>query len=58
MVLTEWKQFRSPVLPRLKAQLKDGDLFDGRNIFNPVEVEESGLAYYGIGLGRSVLRAG
>ena len=58
VVVTEWRQFRSPDFPRLKAELKDGVLFDGRNIFNPDEVEAAGLAYYGIGRGRSVRRPG
>ena len=56
IVLTEWKQFRSPDLPWLRSTLKDGVVFDGRNIFNPDELEAAGLAYYGIGRGRSVTR--
>ena len=32
-------------------------IFDGRNLYEPAEVEAAGLAYYGIGRGRSV-RAG
>ena len=32
-------------------------IFDGRNIYEPVAVEQAGIAYYGIGRGRSV-RAG
>jgi UDPglucose 6-dehydrogenase len=31
-------------------------VFDGRNIFEPRAVEAAGLAYYGIGRGRSVQR--
>ena len=29
-------------------------IFDGRNLYNPAEVEAAGLAYYGIGRGRSL----
>ena len=29
-------------------------IFDGRNIFEPEQVEAAGIAYYGIGRGRSV----
>ena len=54
VVVTEWKQFRSPDFPRLKASLVDGVLFDGRNLYEPDEVEAAGLAYYGIGRGRSL----
>ena len=58
VVVTEWKQFRSPDLGLLGRSLKDGALFDGRNIFDPDEMEAAGLAYYGIARGRSVRRPG
>jgi len=54
VVVTEWKQFRSPDFARLKAALADGVVFDGRNLYDPSEVEAAGLAYYGIGRGRSL----
>ena len=54
VVVTEWKQFRSPDFARLKASLVDGVVFDGRNLYEPDEVEAAGLAYYGIGRGRSL----
>jgi UDPglucose 6-dehydrogenase len=54
IVVTEWKQFRSPDFARLRGALADAVLFDGRNIYHPDEVEASGIAYYGIGRGRSV----
>jgi UDPglucose 6-dehydrogenase len=54
VVVTEWKQFRSPDFAKLKATLRDGAVFDGRNLYEPREVEAAGLAYYGIGRGRSV----
>ncbi|MBD8524549.1 UDP-glucose dehydrogenase family protein [Pseudomarimonas arenosa] len=54
IVITEWKQFRSPDFGRLAAHLSDKVVFDGRNVFEPDVVEEAGLAYYGIGRGRSV----
>jgi len=53
-VVTEWKQFRSPDFARLKATLTDAVVFDGRNLYEPAEVEAQGLAYWGIGRGRSV----
>lgn len=57
VVVTEWKQFRSPDFARLKARLHDGVIFDGRNLYEPGEVENAGLAYYGIGRGRSLQAA-
>ncbi len=56
VVVTEWKQFRSPDFTRLKAALADRAVFDGRNLYEPAEVEAVGLAYYGIGRGRSLQR--
>ena len=53
-VVTEWKQFRSPDFPRLASSLADKVVFDGRNLYAPAEVEAAGLAYYGIGRGRSL----
>jgi UDPglucose 6-dehydrogenase len=53
-VVTEWKQFRSPDFAKLKAVLGDAVVFDGRNMYEPAEVEAAGLAYYGIGRGRSL----
>lgn len=55
-VVTEWKQFRSPDFAWLKAALADAVVFDGRNVYAPDEVEAAGLAYYGIGRGRSLRR--
>ena len=54
VVITEWKQFRSPDFAKLKAGLKDAVVFDGRNLYDPAEVEAAGVAYYGIGRGRSI----
>jgi UDPglucose 6-dehydrogenase len=57
VVVTEWKQFRSPDFERLRGALGDATIFDGRNLYEPAEVEAGGIAYYGIGRGRSVRRA-
>ena len=54
VVVTEWKQFRSPDFARLRAALADAVVFDGRNLYDPAEIEAAGLAYYGIGRGRSI----
>jgi UDPglucose 6-dehydrogenase len=55
-IITEWKAFRSPDFARIRAVLKEPAIFDGRNLYEPTVVEEAGLAYYGIGRGRSVAR--
>jgi UDPglucose 6-dehydrogenase len=53
-IVTEWKAFRSPDFARIRAALKTPAIFDGRNLYDPALVEEAGLAYYGIGRGRSL----
>ncbi|WP_026107190.1 UDP-glucose dehydrogenase family protein [Dyella ginsengisoli] len=55
-IVTEWKAFRSPDFDRIKATLGTPVIFDGRNLYAPSAVEEAGLAYYGIGRGRSLSR--
>lgn len=56
VVVTEWKAFRSPDLARIGKALREKVIFDGRNIFDPASIEKAGLAYYGIGRGRSIRR--
>jgi UDPglucose 6-dehydrogenase len=53
-IVTEWKAFRAPDFARIRDLLKEPAIFDGRNLYDPVQVEEAGLAYYGIGRGRSL----
>ena len=53
-ILTEWKAFWSPDFARIKQALRTPAIFDGRNIFEPAAVEAAGIAYYGIGRGRSL----
>ncbi len=56
VVCTEWKVFQNPNFESLANTLADKAIFDGRNMYSPEEVENSGLAYYGIGRGRSIKR--
>ncbi len=54
VIVTEWKVFRSPDFAKLKRTLAAGVIVDGRNLYAPDVVEQAGLAYYGIGRGRSL----
>ena len=54
IVVTEWKAFWSPSWSMLREALREKVIFDGRNIYDPAVVEAAGLAYYGIGRGRSL----
>ncbi|WP_343585260.1 UDP-glucose/GDP-mannose dehydrogenase family protein, partial [Herbaspirillum sp.] len=55
-IVTEWKAFRSPDFERVKAALKNPVIFDGRNLFEPQLMADSGIEYHGIG--RSILTRG
>ena len=49
ILLTEWKEFRSPDFSRIKELLLDEVIFDGRNQYNTLKLEEKGFEYYQIG---------
>jgi UDPglucose 6-dehydrogenase len=48
-VVTEWSEFRTPDLERVKTVMREPVVFDGRNVFDPGEMKELGFTYYGIG---------
>ena len=49
VLVTEWSEFRSPNFRVLQKLLKNKLIFDGRNIYDPVEMAEQGFSYYAIG---------
>jgi UDPglucose 6-dehydrogenase len=49
VIVTEWKEFRSPDFNTIKAKLKSPVIIDGRNIFSPELPRAAGLEYSGIG---------
>ncbi len=49
ILLTEWKEFRSPDFEEIKQQLKNPIIFDGRNQYIAYNLEEKGIEYYRIG---------
>ena len=55
IVVTEWKKFLNFDFETLQSSLRHKVVFDGRNIYEPAEAEAAGLAYYGIGRGRTIL---
>ena len=57
-IVTEWKSFRVPDFELLVSELNDKVIFDGRNLYEPSRIESRGLAYYGIGRGRSLIEEG
>jgi len=49
ILLTEWHQLRQPDFARLRQVVRTPVLFDGRNVWDPVEARRAGFEYNGIG---------
>jgi len=49
VICTEWGIFRNPDFNRMKTQLKDQVIFDGRNLFDLEEMNDKGFYYSSIG---------
>jgi UDPglucose 6-dehydrogenase len=49
IVCTEWSEFRTPDMARVKELLPSRTIFDGRNLYDLDEMREQGFTYYSIG---------
>lgn len=49
LIVTEWKEFRSPDFEGIRARLKHPVVIDGRNMYDPAMVRSFGLEYFAIG---------
>jgi len=49
LLVTEWPEFRIPNLNVMEKLMKNNVIFDGRNIYDPKEMQEDGFTYYSIG---------
>ena len=49
IVVTEWNEFKQLNMERLKSLMKTPVLFDGRNIYDPVQMRRLGFDYHSIG---------
>ena len=50
LLLTEWKEFRSPDFEEIGKLLKDKVIFDGRNQYNAFNLPNMGFEYIQIGV--------
>ena len=48
-LVTEWKPFRHPDFHAMKNLMKQLIIFDGRNQYDPQNLQEDGFEYFGIG---------
>ena len=49
VIVTEWKQFRSPDFDAIRHSLREPVVFDGRNLFEPALMKTLGIEYHAIG---------
>jgi UDPglucose 6-dehydrogenase len=49
LILTEWEEFASLDLERLRKLLKYPIMLDGRNLYDPAVMAENGFSYYSVG---------
>ena len=49
LILTEWNEFRDLDKNKIKSLLKQPNVIDGRNVYEPEEMKKSGFNYIGVG---------
>ncbi len=49
-LITEWNEFRLPDWQRIQSLMKGKAIFDGRNIYDDVQLQKAGFDYFGIGV--------
>jgi UDPglucose 6-dehydrogenase len=49
IIITEWKEFKSPDFDAIKSALKQPVVIDGRNLYEPEFMREIGIEYASIG---------
>lgn len=49
LIVTEWNEFRRPDFDRMKQLMKHPVIFDGRNIYDPEDMQARGFIYYSVG---------
>jgi UDPglucose 6-dehydrogenase len=49
IIATEWNEFRTPDFEKITATLKSKTIFDGRNLFDPLQMGKLGFHYESVG---------
>ncbi len=49
LIVTEWNEFREPDFAKMKKAMKQPNIFDGRNLYQPAHVRGFGFTYSSIG---------
>jgi len=56
VILTDWEEFRSLDLDRVRSLMRSPIVVDGRNLFEPARMRAAGVEYYSLGRGDATLR--
>jgi len=51
VILTQWNEFKSLNMPQIRSAMRRPVLIDGRNMYEPAEMNRHGFIYRGIGRG-------
>ncbi|MDB5182175.1 MAG: UDP-glucose 6-dehydrogenase, partial [Candidatus Saccharibacteria bacterium] len=49
IIATEWAEFVEADIEKIKQCLFESVIFDGRNIYQPADMEAAGFSYYSVG---------
>lgn len=49
VVATDWDEFRQADFSKIVKQMQSPVIFDGRNVYNPMQMKELGFIYHGVG---------
>lgn len=53
LLVTEWPEFKFPNFKIIKKLMNGNVIFDGRNVYDPEEMKQGGVDYFGIGVGEN-----
>jgi len=48
-LITEWNEFKQLNMERIRSLMREPNLFDGRNLYDPARMQKLGFYYYGVG---------
>lgn len=54
VLVTAWDEFWSPDFEKIARSMKQAVMFDGRNLYDPQQMQNMGFRYFGIGRGESI----
>ena len=49
VIMTEWAEFRHPNFEAMRRLMNDPVIFDGRNVYEPAQMQQAGFTYHSIG---------